>query len=47
MNKKESIARYNAQDLICDKCIYIGQIKDGRESFYCDVVSSTAMYSKK
>ncbi len=35
LQEKGKIARKNAKELICDKCIYIGQIKDGRDSFYC------------
>ena len=28
LQEKGKIARKNAKELICDKCIYIGQIKD-------------------
>ena len=28
-------ARKRAGDLICDNCVYLGKIKDGRDAYYC------------
>ena len=42
--KIEQDARENAGDMICDGCVYLGKIKDGRDAYFChDGELSTVM----
>ena len=44
----EQDAREKAGDLICDNCVYLGKIKDGRDAYFChDGALSTVMVVDK
>ena len=44
----EQDAREKAGDLICDNCVYLGKIKDGRDAYFCHdgSLSSVLVFEK-